>query len=234
MMIRVNMAVSLDGKIAPASRPKLRLSGKADLRRMEELRAWADGIVVGAATIRAEDPPFAITDDGLRASRIGEGRPEHPAVVVLTTDPDPGTARIFTGPGRAVIATTGRAGTPTEDIPEGVEVWPLGKERVEADRLAARLEAEGLERILVEGGGEVAALFFGAGLVDEIWLTVTPWLIGGDDAPGIAEAGRLFDPPATFHLAGIETVPGPSPPEGSRREEHFLIYRKGARSESER
>ena len=55
MMIRVNMAVSLDGKIAPAERGKLRLGGRADLRRMESLRAWADVIVVGAGTIRAED-----------------------------------------------------------------------------------------------------------------------------------------------------------------------------------
>ena len=74
MMIRVNMAVSLDGRIAPADRQKMRLGGSADLRRMEVLRAWADTIVVGAGTIRAEDPPFALTDETLSRQRIDEGR----------------------------------------------------------------------------------------------------------------------------------------------------------------
>ncbi len=227
MMIRVNMAVSLDGKIAPAERGKLRLGGRADLRRMESLRAWADVIVVGAGTIRAEDPPFTLGDEELRRQRLDEGRSEHPLVIVISTEIDLGPVRVFNGPGRAILATTDRAAEGNPDLPSGVEVWRLGSERVELDRLLERIASEGFERLLVEGGGGIASLFFEQDRVDEIWLTQTPWLIGGDDAPGIADADRLFDPFPRYHLVAVETVAGDP-------EETFLIYRKGTQLESDR
>jgi len=231
-MIRVNMAVSLDGKIAPAGRGKLRLGGRADLRRMESLRAWADVIVVGAGTIRAEDPPFTLGDEELRHRRIAEGRPEHPMVVVLSTETDLGPVRVFSGPGRAVLATTDSAGEGSDDLPARVEIWRFGSERVELDPLLERISAEGCDRLLVEGGGSIASLFFEHDVVDEIWLTQTPWLIGGDDAPGIADADRLFDPPPRYTLVAVETAAADQ--EGTGREETFLIYRKGTRLESDR
>jgi riboflavin biosynthesis pyrimidine reductase len=97
----------------------------------------------------------------------------------------------------------------------------------------ARLEAEGLERILVEGGGQLGALFFADDLVDEIWLTQTPWLIGGDEAPSIADDAELFEPAPEYHLSAIESAAAPSGTGGSEPEETFLVYRKGARRESE-
>lgn len=233
------MAVSLDGKIATADRQKMRLGGHADLRRMEELRAWADVIVVGAGTIRAEDPPFALTDTTLRRQRLDDGREEHPMVVVLTAGMHFERARVFSGPGRSAVATTDQAPDPGPGIPERVVIWRLGPVGVDVAKLVERIASEGFDRVLVEGGGGVASLFFEKELVDEIYLTLTPWLIGGDMAPGLADAGRLFDPPPTFHLASIEQVPvaggGPareaSLPGEADREETFLIYRKGVRGE---
>jgi len=222
MMIRVNMAVSLDGRIAPADRQKMRLGGSADLRRMEQLRAWADVIVVGAGTIRAEDPPFALTDEAQCRQRLAEGREEHPMVVVLTAGMSLDQARVFNGPGRSAIATIDQAPDPGPGLPEGVQIWRLGQGGVDPVQLVERLISEGFDKILIEGGGGVASLFFEKELVDEIWLTLTPWLIGGDGAPSLADAGRLFDPPPLFHLASNEVV----------QNEVFLIYRKGVRGES--
>ncbi|MFC1627600.1 RibD family protein [Gemmatimonadota bacterium] len=216
------MAVSLDGKIAPADRQKMRLGGSADLELMEALRAWADVIIVGAGTIRAEDPPFALTDEVLRRRRLDEGRTEHPMVVVLTAGMRLDKARVFSGPGRAIIATTDQAPDPGPEVPERVTIWRLGQDGVDVMKLVERIASEGYDRILVEGGGRAASLFFEMDLVDEIRLTLTPWLIGGDGAPSLADAGRLFDAPPVFHLISNETI----------GDEVFLIYRKGVRGES--
>ena len=174
-------------------------------------------------------------------------------VVVLTAGMHLERARVFSGPGRSAVATTDQAPDPGPGIPERVVIWRLGPDRVDVAKLLERIASEGFDRVLVEGGGGVASLFFEKELIDEIYLTLTPWLIGGDGAPGIADAGRLFDPPSVFHLASIEPVSVASASEGSvqagdpvqsggsareaslpgeaDREETFLIYRKGVRGE---
>jgi riboflavin biosynthesis pyrimidine reductase len=78
------------------------------------------------------------------------------------------------------------------------------------------LLAEGLERILVEGGGGLAAAFLEAGLVDELRLTITPWLLGGDAAPSIADAGHRFEPPAHFEYVDVD----------AREDEVFVTLRR--------
>ncbi len=209
------MAVSLDGKIAPPSRERFRLGGSADLGRMEDLRAWADVIVVGGGTVRAEDPPFALPEE--RARRRREiGRPPHPAVVIVSATLDLPPGRVFTGPNRTIIATTREAPDPPGSLPGRVELWRLGTGRVALPELVGRLRGERLESILVEGGGGLAAGFFESDLVAELYLTITPWMIGGDAAPGICEAGHLLPEQRRFRLEAIERGP----------DEVFLIYHR--------
>jgi len=213
--VRVNMAVSLDGRIALPSRKRFRLGGDEDLARLTALRAWADVVVVGAATIRTEDPPFSLPAAEAR-KRAQDGRSPHPAVAVVTASLDLGIGRVFTGPNHAIVAVPDPAPAPSPELDATAEIWRFPEARVAADQLLGRLRSAGYERILVEGGGGTAAGFFAADLVDELYLTLTPWFIGGDDAPAICEAGGVLPGTGRFALAGIE----------KRAEEVFLLYRR--------
>jgi len=214
MPLRVNMATSLDGRIAPASREKVRLGTKEDIRRMDELRAWADAVVVGAGTLRAEDPPMGLRDEELLEQRRSQGRPEQPALVVLTRSMDIPADRAFRTGGRVIVAVPESATETPEAIASGAEVWRIGEETVDPRDLLGRLAEEGLERVLLEGGGRLAAHFFLADVVDEVRLTLTPWLIGGEDAPTMADLGRPMEPPRRFELVCLERA----------EDEVFLTY----------
>lgn len=218
MPVRVNMATSLDGKIAPASREKIRMGSDADIGRMEALRAWADVIVIGAGTVRAEDPPMGLKEPRNVASREAEGRPANPAVAVVSGSLRFAPGRLFRSDARSLVITTSDAPRPAPELAEAAEIWRLGEGSVDIAALVERFYAEGMDRILVEGGGALAAAFFQADLVDEIYVTVTPWLLGGHDAPALATATEAFDPPIRFDLVLVEAGP----------EELFLTYRRAA------
>src|SRR6201996_707237 len=105
--VLISCAMSVDGRIDDTSPERLVLSGPADLARVDELRASCDAIVVGANTIRRDNPRLLIRDPGLRARRVAAGRSEHPVRVTLTSrgDLDPaapaaGLLRRPRGPGR--------------------------------------------------------------------------------------------------------------------------------------
>ena len=219
MPVHVNMAVSLDGKIAPTSREKVRLGTDCDIARMERLRSWADAIVVGAGTVRAEDPPMALTDEAAVRGRLDEGRPAHPAVVVVSGSLQIEPGRLNRGGGRLIVATTAGAPEPSGRLRDVAEVWRLGGEEVDLSALVKKLEEEGLSRILVEGGGKLAAGFLGGDLVEEIHQTVTPWLIGDHAAPTIASPQAPFAVPKYFVLTSVE----------AGEEEVFLTFRRQAR-----
>ena len=215
MPVRVNMATSLDGRIAPADRRKLRLGTDEDIVRMEAHRAWADVIVLGAGTVRAEDPPMELKDPEQVRRREEKGRPSHPAVAVVTRSGDVPEGRIWRTPGRHLVVTVEGAPEPSG----GVEVWRVGRDGVDVAALVDRLAAEGMPNVLVEGGGGLAGAFFGADVVDEFHLTITPWLLGGEEAPTPADAPEPFPVPPEFELVGLEARP----------EELFLTYRRARR-----
>jgi 2,5-diamino-6-(ribosylamino)-4(3H)-pyrimidinone 5'-phosphate reductase len=212
----MNMATSLDGKIAPADRAKVRLGTDADIARMEALRTWADVIVIGAGTVRAEDPPMELKDPDGVGSRRDEGRPEHPAVAIVSSTLAIEPGRTFRTDARRIVITSKSSPEPAPELASAAEVWRIGRTEVDIVGLVNRLYSEGMERILVEGGGGLAAQFVRHRLVEEIFLTLTPWLIGSDRAPTIAMAAQEFNPPAGYNLVTVESSP----------DEIFLTYRK--------
>ncbi len=219
MPVRVNMATSLDGRIAPADRRKVRLGTDEDILRLEALREWADVIVLGAGTVRAEDPPMELKDPEAVRRRERAGRPAHPAVAVLTRLPDLKEGRVFRTPGRCLVVTVEEAPEPPPGsaAAEGsAELWRVGRGRVDLPALVARLADEEMPNVLVEGGGGLAAGFFGAGLVDELFLTITAWLLGGETGPTLADAPEPFPQPPEFELVELEARP----------DELFLTYRR--------
>jgi len=209
--VYVNMAMTADGKITSAAREYAAFTSRHDKRTMDRLRAGADAVLIGAGTLRADDPPLSIRDPEMRALRASLGKPAELRTVVVSARLDlPFDGRFFRDgdPSRRVVATV-------EDAPEDrvqklagrAEVWRLGRGRVDVTRLLHRLKDAGVERLLVEGGGETNWSFFEADAIDELYVTLAPCLLGGRDAPTLLEGeGRPLASRTNLRLLSCEQV----------------------------
>lgn len=192
-----SVAVSLDGRIDDASPARLVLSGPEDLDRVDDVRAGVDAILVGAGTVRADDPRLLVRSADRRAARAARGLPGTPLRVVLSRGGalDP-AARVFSG-APTLVLTTGAA----PDVPASTGSVEVGAVP-DLPAALALLHGRGIGRLLVEGGAAVHTAFLAAGLVDELHLAVAPLLVG---------SGPPFVHPAAFpagrwRLAGVDTV----------------------------
>jgi len=172
--VTVNCAASIDGKIAVRLRRQTRLSSSEDLERLKALRAGADAILVGVGTVMADDP-------GLLAP-LGSGK--RPLRIVLDSKGrTPPTARVLDGRAPTLIVTA----EPSSATFPNAEVLRLGRGRVDLGALLDELGRRGVARLLVEGGGEVIHSFLAARLADELFVFVADLVLGGRDAPTLAD-----------------------------------------------
>jgi 5-amino-6-(5-phosphoribosylamino)uracil reductase len=196
------MAASLDGKIAPA--PALRppgmfvmSRGKVDHAKMRELRAEADAVLVGATNVRADNPDLAV-EASERARRRKEGVREPLRVVVTRSGEGLSPAARMFDPARggaSIVAHTRALSADRQAALSAVAELVLLPE-AEADvgvLLAWLADAHGCRTVLAEGGGALNACLFAARAVDELYLTVTPRILGGMTAP-TAVTGEGFAP----------------------------------------
>ncbi|TFE34383.1 deaminase [Frankia sp. B2] len=208
-------AMSLDGHIDDSSAERMILSSAADLDRVDEVRAGCDAILVGAATVRRDNPRLAVRAQHRRVAREAAGRPPTPIKVVLSGggDLDP-SARLFTadpvetiiyrraGSSLAIAEPTSSPEPSTpQSAPAAIRTAPAtraarvilvelpGRPRVEVAAILTDLARRGVRRLLVEGGTSLHTAFLTAGLVDELHLTVAPFFVGERDAPTFVGPG---------------------------------------------
>jgi 5-amino-6-(5-phosphoribosylamino)uracil reductase len=207
--VLLSCAMSIDGCLDAPGPQRLILSGDADLDRVDEERAESDAIMVGAATIRRDNPRLLIRSAARRAARIARDLPEHPARVTLTAsgDLDPG-ARFFTpaDAGAAVYCAAPEAPKLQFRLNELAQVIavppPVGLVAILAD-----LSRRGVHRLLVEGGARLGREFLAAGLVDELALAIAPFFVGAAGAPRFAgPAVYPHDPGRPMHLAEVRQL----------------------------
>jgi 5-amino-6-(5-phosphoribosylamino)uracil reductase len=189
--------MSLDGCLDDTTDQRLVLSGPADLDRVDAERAGCDAIVVGAETVRRDDPRLEVRSPARRAARVAAGRPPSPLRVVLTRGGglDPG-ARLFGGGATPLVycASPGldRARERLGAAATVADAGPAG----DLHDVLADLAGRGVRRLMVEGGSAVLAGFLDAGLADELQLAVAPLLVGDPRAPrflGRPGRPRLLD-----------------------------------------
>lgn len=217
--VLANCAISADGKLAYAGGARARLSGPEDLKRVQRLRSQCQAIVVGAGTVRLDDPSLRV-----HWELLGEAAGPEPLRVILEgRTPIEARARVLDGSRPTLIA--GPAGR-TPSYPATVEQFRAGTDRVELPLLLGALAARGVRRLLVEGGSRVLASFLAEGLVDELTVFVAPVLIGDDAAPpmlaGLSTPGE--SEALGLRLLSSERVDGgallrfrPAPPAAGRR-----------------
>jgi riboflavin biosynthesis pyrimidine reductase len=181
--LRANMVESMDGAATVAGRSG-GLSGQADEQVFAMLRALADVILVGAGTARAEGyGPVRPESEGLRWAWLRDGRPPSPPIAVVTRalDLDPGSPLLVGAPphARTIIITTGSAPAQRRAaVARTAEVIVAGETSVDLKAAVDALAERGHQRISCEGGPHLLAQLAGAGLLDELCLTVSPVLAG--------------------------------------------------------
>jgi 2,5-diamino-6-(ribosylamino)-4(3H)-pyrimidinone 5'-phosphate reductase len=186
----LNVAVSLDGKISSFDRGRPTFPSREDRRRMDLIRARADAVLIGAATLRATDFPLRIRSSALRKRRLAQGRPEQPLNILLSsTLRVPLKGRFFTDQDtKRLVFTTPRARKKAlETARQVAEILVWRGKSINLRRLMVELYRRGIRELLLEGGGATNFDFFRLGLVDEIYMTLCPVVIGGEKSPTSAD-----------------------------------------------
>lgn len=187
--IVLSCAISADGCLDDASPDRLILSGPEDLDEVDALRAACDAILVGAGTVRADNPRLRVRDPARVAAREAAGRPPHPLRVVVTSagNLDP-AARIFDGPGPRPLVYRGLSLA-------GV-LKDLSTERI-------------VDSVLVEGGSRILRDALAGDMADELRLAVAPFFVGDADAPRFALPARYPQgPERPMHLKSVRSLGG--------------------------
>ena len=191
--IGTNMAITVDGKITSAYREHPRFTSPRDRQTMDMLRADVDAVLVGAGTLRADDPPMHVRNPEAQHLREASGRRGPMLNIVVSQSLNLAKeARFFNNPHTRPLVVTSEAADPSDLRSCGVEVWQLGQTTVDWPLLCHRLfHALGVRRMLVEGGGEIAWHFLKHDLLDEINVTIAPVLLGGAQAPTLVDGAGL-------------------------------------------
>jgi riboflavin-specific deaminase-like protein len=207
LYVLLSCATSADGYLDDAGPARLILSGPADLDRVDDVRAGCDAILVGAGTVRADDPRLLIRDPRRRARRAARGLPEHPARVTLTATGDLDPQARFFAPGaeRLVYCATPalpRARSRLQDRAVLID----GGDPLSLETLLADLSERSVARLLIEGGARVLAEFLARDLADELHLAVAPFFVAAPAAPRLNLPPNPHGPGHPMTLAEVRRL----------------------------
>ncbi|MFB2600338.1 RibD family protein [Herbiconiux sp. P17] len=189
----LSAAVSIDGYLDTASPPRLTLSNAADLDRVDEVRAQSDAILVGARTVRSDNPRLLVRSESRRGRREAEGLSSSPWKVTVTAsgDLDPRSSFFTEGDSQKLVFCPRSEFRRIRDLLGGLAtVVRLGDEVTVAD-LVGELHDRGVRTLLVEGGGIVLTQFLVADLADEFQLAIAPLFVGDRRAPRLIGDGAF-------------------------------------------
>jgi diaminohydroxyphosphoribosylaminopyrimidine deaminase/5-amino-6-(5-phosphoribosylamino)uracil reductase len=179
--VTLKLATSLDGRIATASGQSRWITGEPSREAVHRLRAEHDAVVVGVETALADDPELTV--------RLPGWNGRQPARVVLDSRQRLSPERRLVRTAREVASYVVATGAPEPRLTSlGVRVLQVpavGEDRPDLKEVVQALAAEGLQRLFVEGGGQVAASFLRCGLVDRIEWFRAPIVIGGEGRPAV-------------------------------------------------
>ncbi|MFN6529973.1 RibD family protein [Nostoc sp. ChiSLP03a] len=231
----VVLAMSADGKIADFKRSPARFGSRVDKAHLEKQIAASDAVLFGARTLEAYGTTLTVTDPTLVQLRAQGGKPQQPVHIVITNSANLNPEiHFFKQPVRRWLLTTTagefswkeRLQTLHSTLGIKVQEYPPEFEKIlvfetptrEIDIIAALkyLATLHITRLAILGGGELVASLVELDLIDELWLTVCPLILGGNTAPTPVEGkGFLPDLAPKLQLIEVHTV----------EQEVFLHYR---------
>ena len=207
----LNVATTADGKTDTFARLGAAISSPRDLERVDALRASVDAIMVGGNTLLGDDPRLTVKSATLRAERQALGLSENPIKVGVVTQANlrPDSQFLTAGPAKVMIFTTAR--TSAKQIvsleEQGAKVFVMGDQRVDLALMMDCLKQNGIERLLVEGGGTLNLELLKQRLVDEINIYVGPLIFGGASAPTFGDGmGLPREQAISLQLVSVENL----------------------------
>lgn len=189
-IVRLNMAVSVDGKITTIEGDKLTFGSQEDRKLMEKLRIEADCIIVGANNVKVEDTPLILRDEKLKNIRVKRKGLKQPINVVVSTKLDfvfKDSAFFNNNETKKVIFTKKRINADkvfrASKYADVIKVESKNGKLMLVEVIKYLKEKYLCRNILVEGGGDLNFSMFSENLIDEIYITVCPYIFGGRDVP---------------------------------------------------
>ena len=199
-------AMSLDGKISTRTGDS-RISSPRDLRALHKVRSNHDAVMIGVGTQLHDNPALTV--------RYVRGKSPI-RIIVDSAARTPPNARIFrTGSSKVIVAVSGHASKQRVDRLRraGANVIRAGRYKVNLRTLLTRLHKLGIKSVLLEGGGTLNWSMVSSRLVDEMRLTIAPFIIGGSqattlvDGEGVSKINRAINfTPVSIIRQGREIV----------------------------
>lgn len=225
------LAMSADGKIADYMRSPARFGSKADKAHLEKQIAGSDAVLFGAGTLRAYNTTLTISNLALLRYRNQLGKPPQPIHITISKsgDLDP-EIRFFEQPVRRWLISTAQGArfwqqhqkkfTKHQDNSnqqfEKILVFETQSGQIDITAALEHLINLGINRLAVLGGGELVAAMLELGLIDELWLSICPLILGGQTAPTPVDGSGFISTIAPrLSLLSVNTV----------EDEVFLHYR---------
>jgi 5-amino-6-(5-phosphoribosylamino)uracil reductase len=204
----LSCSVSLDGYLGD-QRPRLALSNAADFDRVDAVRASCDAIMVGAVTVRTDDPRLLVRSQERRDERVARGLTPSPMKITVSgaADLDPASSFFTAGDVEKLVYTPTPMVRDAQSRLGPVATIVDGGRRVRMRWLAEDLADRGVGRLMVEGGGVVHTQFLAGDLVDELQLVVAPIFVGDSRAPRFVGDGRFpWNPDRRATLAEVRPI----------------------------
>ena len=189
----LSCCMSIDGYVDSAAPTRLELSNDADFDRVDAERARSDAILVGAATVRNDNPRLVVRSAQRQAERVARGLPPSPAKVTVIgaalLDP---CARFFAdGPAEKLVYCASPQLAPARERLGAVATVVDAGASVDMRQVSEDLHERGVRRLMVEGGGRVHTQFLTGDLADELHLVVAPFFVGDSRARRFVGDGRF-------------------------------------------
>jgi 5-amino-6-(5-phosphoribosylamino)uracil reductase len=207
--ILLSCGMSIDGYLGSAAPRRLELSNDADFDRVDAVRASCDAILVGAATVRIDNPRLLVRSQDRREDRTARGLPPSPMKVTLTerVELDPRADFFTTGDIEKLVYCARSRMCDARSRLGTVATVVDGGQRVKMRRLTEDLGERGVRRLMVEGGGTVHTQFLTGDLVDELQLVVAPFFVGDSRATRFVSDGRFpWNPGRRAELADVRQI----------------------------
>ncbi|HKN94652.1 MAG TPA: dihydrofolate reductase family protein [Thermoleophilaceae bacterium] len=205
----LSCALSLDGYLGSAAPRRLELSNDADFDRVDAVRASCDAILVGATTVRHDNPRLLVRSQARRDARTARGLAPTPIKVTVTEHGKLDSHADFfaTGETEKLVYCTSSHVADARALLGPVATVVDGGQPVKMRRLSEDLGDRGVHKLMVEGGGKVHTQFLTGNLADELQLVVAPFFVGDSRAPRFVRDGRFpWNPERRAQLAEVRQI----------------------------
>ncbi|GAA0391344.1 hypothetical protein GCM10009530_48290 [Microbispora corallina] len=203
--VLLGCAMSVDGYIDDTTPERLLLSNAADFDRVDEVRANTDAILIGATTMRRDNPRLLVNSEERRAQRVARGLPAYPLKVTITASGDLSRdLKFWHHGGEKVVYCPDTVTTKVRETLNGLADVVSTGPTVDHGAMLDDLGGRGIRHLMVEGGGTIHTQFLTQGLADEIHLAIAPIFVGDSAAPRFVNAGQF--PGGSAHRMKVAEV----------------------------